>query len=285
MKSLKVYYAKAPNMGDRLNKMIIEKLFGYKVEQHTFLTGELSGIGSGLGQFTLRENKMIALAERISGLLFPNVTIWGTGFICYKEQDSKFYRKNIKFAAVRGELSRKRVEKILGRQLAIPTGDAGILANYLLQNEKIQKKYEVGIIAHFREQDEVVFKQLIEHYDGSVFIDLCQDPLSVIRQIAECKTVISSSLHGLIVADSFHIPNIHIIVSNKLMGDGFKFDDYYSAYGLKHKFLKMGTDNFPELAWIKQHYALTAKMIEKKKEDLINAFPFPHQFEYKNTMV
>ena len=36
-------------MGDRLNKMIIETLFGYKVKQHTFLTGELSGIGSGLG--------------------------------------------------------------------------------------------------------------------------------------------------------------------------------------------------------------------------------------------
>ena len=131
MKSLKVYYAKAPNMGDRLNKMIIETLFGYKVKQHTFLTGELSGIGSGLGQFTLRENKIIALAERISGLLFPNVTIWGTGFICYKKQDTKFYRKNIKFAAVRGELSKRRVEGILGRQLTIPTGDAGILANYL----------------------------------------------------------------------------------------------------------------------------------------------------------
>ena len=285
MKSLKVYYAKAPNMGDRLNKMVIEELFGYKVKQHTFLTGELSGIGSGLGQFTLRGNKIIALAEKVSGFLFPNVTIWGTGFICYKKKDTKFYRKNIKFAAVRGELSKKRVEKILGRQLTIPTGDAGILANYLLQNEKIQKKYEVGIIAHFREQDEVVFEQLIKHYDNSVFIDLCQDPLSVIRQIAECKVIISSSLHGLIVADSFHIPNIHIVVSNKLMGDGFKFDDYYSAYGLKHEFLKMGSDNFPDLDWIKQHYALTPEMVEKKKGELIKAFPFPHQFGYKNMII
>lgn len=270
---LNVYYAKVPNMGDILNVMLIEELFGYKVKRHTFLTGELSAIGSGLGQFTLKENPFIALLERIIGFIFPKVYIWGTGFICYKKKDTSFYRKKMKFCAVRGELSKKRVEKLLGKQLNIPTGDAGILSSLLLK-KKVNKKYKVGIIAHFKEQDEPIFKNLLNHYEQSTYIDVRQHPSVVIEQIAECETIISSSLHGLIIADSLHIPNIHIVVSNKLLGDGFKFDDYYSAYGLKHPYIDLNKESFPTIEWIIKHYPLTIQMVENKKKEMLEAFPF-----------
>ena len=92
--SLRVYYVNVPNMGDKLNVRIIEQLFGYKVRRHTFLTGEISGISSGLGQFTLRDNPFLAVAERIAGFLFPTVTVWGTGFVCYKEKDNPYVTYN-----------------------------------------------------------------------------------------------------------------------------------------------------------------------------------------------
>ena len=276
-KSLNVYYAKVPNMGDLLNVAIIERLFGYKVHRHTFLTGELSAIGSGLGQFTLRDNPFVAMAERISGFLFPTVTIWGTGFVCYKQKDTPFYRRNMKFAAVRGELSKKRVENILGRKMDIPTGDAGILASYLLP-EPVEKKYSVGIIAHYKEQDEPIFQQLMNAYPNSLFIDVRQTPDAVIHQIASCECIISSSLHGLIIADSLNIPNIHIKVSDKLLGDGFKFDDYYSAYGLEHPMLDLNKEDMPTLEWVKAHYPITKEMVDTMKQDMIQAFPFEHSF-------
>lgn len=276
-KSLNVYYAKVPNMGDLLNVAIIERLFGYKVHRHTFLTGELSAIGSGLGQFTLRDNPFVAMAERISGFLFPTVTIWGTGFVCYKQKDTPFYRRNMKFAAVRGELSKKRVENILGRKMDIPTGDAGILASYLLP-EPVEKKYSVGIIAHYKEQDEPIFQQLMNAYPNSLFIDVRQTPDAVIHQIASCECIISSSLHGLIIADSLNIPNIHIKVSDKLLGDGFKFDDYYSAYGLEHPMLDLNKEDMPTLEWVKAHYPITKEMVDTMKQDMIQAFPFEHPF-------
>lgn len=276
-KSLKVYYAKVPNMGDILNVMIIEDLFGYKVERRTYLTGELAAIGSGLGQFTLRSNPLFALAERVLGVLFPKVAVWGMGFICYKQQDTPFYRKQMRFAAVRGQLSKARVEKILGRKLDIPMGDAGILSSYLLK-EKVEKKYKVGIIAHFKEQDEPVFAQLVSAYENSTYIDVRQHPSVVIKQIAECECIISSSLHGLIIADSLGIPNIHIVVSDKLLGDGFKFDDYYSAYGLKHPYLDLKKDSFPTLEWVKENYKLTTEMVDAKKRDMIRSFPFENTF-------
>lgn len=275
--SLNVYYAKVPNMGDLLNVAIIERLFGYKVHRHTFLTGELSAIGSGLGQFTLRDNPFVAMAERISGFLFPTVTIWGTGFVCYKQKDTPFYRRNMKFAAVRGELSKKRVENILGRKMDIPTGDAGILASYLLP-EPVEKKYSVGIIAHYKEQDEPIFQQLMNAYPNSLFIDVRQTPDAVIHQIASCECIISSSLHGLIIADSLYVPNIHIKVSDKLLGDGFKFDDYYSAYGLEHPMLDLNKEDMPTLEWVKAHYPITKEMVDTMKQDMIQAFPFEHSF-------
>ena len=275
--SLNVYYAKVPNMGDLLNVAIIERLFGYKVNRHTFLTGELSAIGSGLGQFTLRDNLILAMAERISGFLFPTVTIWGSGFVCYKEKDNPFYRRNMRFAAVRGELSKKRVEKILGREMDIPTGDAGILASYLL-TEPVEKNYQVGIIAHYKEQDEPIFQELVNTYPQSLFIDVRQTPDAVIRQIASCECIISSSLHGLIIADSLGIPNIHIKVSDKLLGDGFKFDDYYSAYHLKHPMIDIKKENIPSLEWVKEHYPITKEMVETVKRNMIQSFPFEHAF-------
>lgn len=274
-KTLKVYYAKVPNMGDLLNVMLIEQLFGYKVRRHTFLTGELSAIGSGLGQFTLRENPLLAMAERVAGVLFPTVTVWGSGFVCYKEKDTPFYRRNMKFAAVRGALSKARVENLLGQPMDIPLGDAGILASYLLK-ESVNKHYQVGIIAHYKEQDEPIFQKLATAYPRSLLIDVRQSPAVVIRQIAQCECVISSSLHGLIIADSFGIPNIHLKVSDKLLGDGFKFDDYYSAFQLPHLQLDIRSCEAPTIEWIIEHYQLTQPMVDTMKHNMLHSFPFEH---------
>lgn len=271
---INMYYAKLPNMGDLLNVLIIKKCFGYDVTRHTYLTGELGGIGSGLGQFTLSNKKWLAILQKISGVFFPKVYIWGTGFISYNEKDSPFYRKGINIVAVRGELSKMRVEKILGRNLDIPTGDAGILATELFE-EKIEKKYSVGIIPHFKEKDETEFKELVERFEDAIYIDVMDDPMLVIQQIAECENIISSSLHGLVVADAFHIPNLHVKVTENLLGDGFKFDDYYSAYGLKHEYIDLKRDTISDLSVVRERYKITMEMVEEKKKAMLESFPYP----------
>lgn len=273
---LRVYYAKVPNMGDILNKDVIEKCFGYEVVRNNFLTGLVSGIGSGLGNYTYEETKWKNFLKAVTAPFFPTVYIWGTGFVRYKDQDTKFYKRNTNICAVRGELSKKRVEKLVGHELDIPLGDAGILASKLL-DEMPEKKYEVGIIAHYKEQDEEIFKTLLDTYENSTFIDVKDTPLNVTRKIAECKLIISSSLHGLIIADSLHVPNCHIVVTDKLLGDGYKFDDYYSAYGLKHEFVDMSEGKIPTLDYVKENYKITSEMVEKKKEDMLKAFPFPRK--------
>ena len=274
MKKIKVYYAKVPNMGDMLNKEIIEKIFNYKVVRKNYLFGEISGIGSGLGNYTLEGPLWKRILKRASNIFSPNVYIWGTGFISYKSHDDKLYKKNMKFCALRGELSKKRIEKLLNHNLDnVVLADAGILASLLLE-QKIEKKYDIGIIAHYKEKDDPIFDKLRNQYDNSIFIDVQDTPINVITKIASCKHIISSSLHGLIIADSLHIPNVHIIVSNKLLGDGFKFDDYYSAYGLKHNFIDVNKQDAPSIEEIEDMYLINDSMVENKKNEILNSFPF-----------
>lgn len=274
MKKINVYYAKVPNMGDILNREVIHKCFGYDVVRRNYLIGKVSGIGSGLGNYTLEGNITKKILKKISGIFFPEVYIWGTGFVSYKEKDEKIYKKKIKFCAVRGELSKKRIEKLTGQNIKnMPTGDAGILASYLLDS-KIEKKYSVGIIAHYKEKNEKVFDTLLNKFPNSVIIDVQDTPLNVTRKIAECECIISSSLHGLIIADSLRVPNIHIVVTNNLLGDGFKFDDYYSAYGLKHNFVDMNKKSIDDLKYVYENYKITDKMVEEKKKAMIESFPF-----------
>lgn len=274
-KKLRVYYADVPNMGDLLNKDIIKKCFGYDVVRNTYLTGEISGIGSGLGNYTYEDVQWKNVLKAMSSVVFPKVYIWGTGFVSYKDIDSKFYKRKTTICAVRGELSKKRVEKILGYKLNVSLADAGILASYLLEKMP-EKKYDVGIIAHYKEQKDPCFARLLKRFSGSVFIDVRNSPYEVTKKIAECKVIISSSLHGLIIADSLGVPNRHIVVTDNLLGDGFKFDDYYSAYGLKHEFTVMSENDIVSLDDVVKEYKIRKDMVEEKKKAMIGCFPYPN---------
>lgn len=272
-KKIKMYYACENNMGDRLNVLIMDKCFGLNVVRRTPVTCSISGIGSGLGQFTVSKKKFLGLAERIAGVFFRKVYIWGTGFICYSKKDAPFYRKNMQFCAVRGELSKKRVEKLLGVDLDIPLADGGLLADELI-DVNVEKKYKIGIIAHFWEQDAPIFETLHRKFEDSIVIDLKDDPIKVLEEIAACECIISSSLHGLIVADSFHIPNLHLVATDKLLGDGFKFDDYYSSYGMEHPYITAKEAENIEIADIIERYKIRPESVEKKKIQLKECFPF-----------
>ena len=272
-KKINLYYAKVDNMGDILNVDIIKKCFGYDVIRNTYLTGIMSGIGSGLGNYTYDDNIGKNILKFVSSIFFPTVHVWGTGFINYRDTEEVFYKRNMHICAVRGKLSKARVEKIMNKSLDVALGDAGILASYLL-DEPTEKRYDVGIIAHYKEQDEDIFQQLLDKHDKSVFIDVRKTPYEVTSLISECRYIISSSLHGLIIADSLRVPNIHLVVTDKLLGDGFKFDDYYSAYDLKHKYVDCDTILNMSLDDIADRYEISDEMVDKVKKNMLKSFPF-----------
>jgi len=94
-------------------------------------------------------------------------------------------------------------------------------------NPEIKKKYKIGVIPHYVDADSNWIKSL--NNDEVKIIDICSDTHSFIDSIKECELIVSSSLHGIIAADAYGIPNMWIKISEKVGGSGFKFRDYFAS--------------------------------------------------------
>lgn len=149
-------------------------------------------------------------------------TILGSGLI----SDTTLRIPNAKIAAVRGELTKKNLD--LPQQTN--TGDLGLLAPKLIKHHTIAKKYEVGLVPHYVDKMHPFINQCQTYYgDSLLLIDVQDSAENVTRNISQCNLIVSSSLHGIIVADSLNIPNIWIKLSSDVIGDGYKFHDYNSS--------------------------------------------------------
>lgn len=82
----------------------------------------------------------------------------------------------------------------------------------------MDKRYELGVIPHCKEQDEPEFAALVQEHENSLLIDITLPPVEVLRQIAQCKLILSSSLHGLFSLTPSGVPSYHIVVTDKLRG-------------------------------------------------------------------
>lgn len=275
----RICFPQIPNMGDLLNKDMLEQLFGISVKADIIgKTGNMLAIGSGLKGLLYSDEKTTRAKQRLRKIFhFSPFYVWGTGFINYnigKDKDLIF--RDVRFLSLRGNLTKMRIEKIIKKELDIPTGDGGLLASLWLGNRP-NIKYKTGIIPHFREKESPIVEELKKFYNDSVIIDLADKPIDVVRNIASCETIISSSLHGLIISDSFHIPNKHVLLypyGEKMKGDGYKFADYYSSYGLCDTPIEMNNKKlWPTFSEIQDLYQIDSDIVEKKKKEIFSVFP------------
>ena len=122
--------------------------------------------------------------------------------------------------AIRGPLSAKGIKGDFA------LGDAGLLADELIKLPP--KRHTLGIVAHWSDKH-LASRPEFTRYEPLI-IDPGGDPLTVIKQIASCRKIISSSLHGLIVADTFAIPRrFEVTPRFEREGGLFKFRDYHAS--------------------------------------------------------
>lgn len=276
MKKVKVCYTVKDNIGDSINPLIIEKIMGVKIEWADPYHCQTSGIGSGLPRYFMDTKKKYirpsGIKKSLKGLVYRDpLQIWSAGFIRHNNQKESAIRKNTYVASVRGELSKKRLENALGIKLDITTGDGGLLAELLIK-EKYHKKYHLGIIPHIREIGEKKYDEMVDTHPNSVIIDVRDEPMEFLKIISQCECVISSSLHGLIIADSFYIPNQQATLTNKLSGDGFKFEDYYSSFGLLANAIDLNVTKSVDTERLIARYQISKEMVDKKKDEIRASF-------------
>lgn len=144
----------------------------------------------------------------------PGSVVWGSG--CLSWQD-KINNRPHKILAVRGPLSR---EVLMRQGIDCPEiyGDPVLLLPRFY-NPQIIKKHKMGVVLHWGDHDKAkMFKNpILSDLSAYDFID----------RILECEAIVSSSLHGLIVADAYGIPAAQMALSEDHFQ--FKFDDYYES--------------------------------------------------------
>ena len=199
------------NYGDIITPYLVEKLTGKSV-----LYFNPSG---RLHKFVKHSIMIGSIIDRAK----ETTNVWGSGII-RKEQ----FVKSANFLAVRGPLTRKRLNE-LGYCCPKIYGDPALLMSKIY-NPSINKKYKYGIVPHYVDYD-VMNNMFTTNSDINVINLKTLDVEITTNEIIECEYIISTSLHGLIVSDSYNIPNVWLKISNNLAGDDIKFKDYFLSVG------------------------------------------------------
>lgn len=207
MKELRAWWPRSPkpgNLGDVLTPAILKGL-GFDARWAPQSAADALAIGS-----------IIRFAK-------PEQAIFGSGAMWAKDRPTPYAR----YLAVRGPLTR---ECVLSAGGACPEvyGDPALLLPEFA-NDPAQRVHDIGLVPHYVDQERV--RAL--HPNERIIDVLRADPLDVVREIRQCRSILSSSLHGIIVAHAFGIPAAWVRWSDSLSGDDTKFRDYAASVGVE----------------------------------------------------
>jgi pyruvyltransferase len=155
----------------------------------------------------------------------PDVAeVWGSGVIT---RDETFARP-LKIYSVRGPHSQARCH---AQGYACPDvfGDPGILMPQVYKPAR-PLTHRVGLVPHYRDIDDV--RAACAGRDDLLIIDVRCPVETVIDDVLSCEGIVSSSLHGLIMAHAYGRPAAWVEFSDRVNGDGVKFHDHFSSGGI-----------------------------------------------------
>lgn len=252
------------NYGDRLNISLLEELIGKKYYESALYSNS-------------HKNELLMIGSILHKMNLDSV-IWGAGLI---KEGVELKIKPKKIHAVRGPLTRK---ELIRNNIQCPEiyGDPALLLPMFYKPEQ-NKKFKYGLIPHyvdkhhpfirkFKKSDDVLFIDIESDYNNwKDFIDL----------ISQCECIITSSLHGVIISDTYEIPNLWVKLTDGVTGNGFKFKDYYASVKKNYSepFDLNQTKN-QQIIELERELEKWTK-IDFDKQVLLDAFPYSGQLNRK----
>lgn len=244
------------NWGDELNYFFLSQLFNRRVCVVDY---------SWLCRFGLQPHYLM-IGSIISLKCTTKSIVWGAGVLA---DDAPLPAAPARVLAVRGPRTRRY---LLRHGINCPGvyGDPALLLPLVYRPHIISKKYPLGVIPHYSELDSPSLHRFLRRHPEARLISLrhYQKWTDIIDAVCSCEAVLSSSLHGIIAAEAYGIPNAWIQLSDgNIIGGEFKYRDFYEAVGKHH------------LRPVAPEQAETAlnqwSPIRWDPTELINSAPFP----------
>lgn len=287
------------NFGDELNEYILKRIsicdvvcipieifqrsnfLNFKICLHRFLFQKytFANIIESLEWKLLFNKTFLCIGSVIAVNRNKSTNIWGSGLI---SKDEIIYPANI--LAVRGRMTQKRL-----KELNIPyndvIGDPALLLP-LIKKPINFKHNKVSIIAHFCQSQKV--KEIFANVENVNIIDITDDLEKILDDLSGSSLVLSSSLHGIIVAHAYGVKALWCNFDEvKPNGDQVKFYDYFSSVGIPdYQYVEVFcSENLERTikeinSW--KNYLLPSVNLVNIQRDLLACFPYKLKEEFKN---
>lgn len=182
-----------------------------------------------------------------------NATIWGSGILNSEQAASIGQRTAYRVLDPRCVRGPETLQKLKENGIDVSKckiGDPGVLMPLIYQPKEYESKREYSVLIHKNLRKEKV--------ENEIEI-LTDDWKKTIDEIYNSKLIISSSLHGIILAEAYGVPAIML---NKIeKNDRFKYDDYYHSTGRYNypvcstieEALQMPVPEVPDLSQLQQN--------------------------------
>lgn len=188
-----------------------------------FIIGKRSNTLDYLKHYLFPWQKIIFGIGSILDFATKNCIIWGSGF---REYNSKTSCKNI--VAVRGYKTLNLLPPPINKD-KIAIGDPALLLPLVFSPNKIGDNH-ISIIPHYKEIS------LMSNLNQNNYnlIDIRTDNIEeFVTKLNSSKYILSSSLHGLIIAHAYNIKALWIKYGNVGSSD-FKYFDYFSSVNINN---------------------------------------------------
>lgn len=196
------------NFGDELSPLVWSAATGAKVTWSSPDKADVSAIGSIL-QYSNFANR--------------STKIWGSGF--HHDPGADVHVTPDRVLAARGPLT--------AVALGVPhiaQGDPGLLSHLVVDRVPEARRQGTIFIPHFHTWGSEIGRSSLARAKqaGITVVPPSVHPKAVLEKIAGSELVLSSSLHGVIVAHSLGVPAVLLSITRGGESD-FKYRDYYGA--------------------------------------------------------
>lgn len=236
---------KGDNVGDYLSKVV----FDWCIEHFNLCNAP-----------TLKTKRLSVIGSVLSFIGGGKNTVWGTGILdstAISAILNPAKKVKLDIRAVRGPLTRKA---LIDGGVSCPEvfEDPAILMPLIYPAKRQIKKGKVVIIPH-----ESRYLKYASKYTN-VLNTYTRDYKGFINEILSAEKVVSSSLHGIILAEAYGVPAIFL---NDYPGSRFKYNDYY---------LSTGRNEYPIANTIEEVYEMNGgenQALVLMQKHLIQSFP------------